>query len=234
MGSIEKKKILLVDDVRLFLNLEETFFRRTGCQIFTAQNGEEALQIVKREKPHLVLLDLLMPGMSGEEVCKRIKQDPELKNTIVIMVSTQSDDETIRRCKEAGCDDYVTKPVHQPDLLRKAAEHLKVPYRAHFRILVRLEVEGKYEEGFFIGTSSDISQSGMLVETDRKLEVGERVNLQFVIPGQREPVSVNGTVARVDDISFRDRFGVGIKFEDLSAEQQQVITTFIESRKPKM
>ena len=230
MKEAEKKKILLVDDVRLFLNLEETFFRRTGCQIFTAQNGTEALQIAREQKPNLILLDLLMPGMNGEEVCRRIKSDPNLKSTVIIMVSTQSDEETIARCKQAGCDDYVTKPIHQPDLLRKAADHLKIPYRVHFRILVRLEVEGKYHQGFFIGTSSDISLSGMLVETDRRIERGEKVNLQFVIPGDPEPMTIGGVVARVDEISFRDRLGIGIHFENLNHEQQQVITTFIESR----
>jgi len=230
MKEAEKKKVLLVDDVRLFLNLEETFFRRTGCQIFTAQNGTEALSITKEQKPNLVLLDLLMPGMNGDEVCRRIKDDPNLKSTVVIMVSTQSDDEVIERCKKAGCDDYVTKPIHQPDLLRKVADHLNVPYRIHFRILVRLEVEGKYGQGFFIGTSSDISLSGMLVETDRRMELGERVNIQFVVPGQQEPMTINGTVARVDDISFRDRMGIGIHFEELTPEKKQLITTFIESR----
>lgn len=230
MKEIEKKKILLVDDVRLFLNLEETFFRRAGCQIFTAQNGTEALQIAKEQKPNLILLDLLMPGLNGEEVCRRLKSDPSLKSTVIIMVSTQSDDETVTRCKAAGCDDYVTKPIHQPDLLRKAADHLKIPYRVHFRILVRLEVEGKYEQGFFIGTSSDISLSGMLVETDRRVELGEKVNIQFVVPGQQEPMTINGTVTRVDEISFRDRFGIGIHYEELNHEQKQIITTFIESR----
>ena len=200
---------MLVDDVRLFLNLEETFFRRTGCEIFTAQNGPEAIRIAKKEKPDLILLDLLMPEMNGDEVCRVIKSDVELKNTKVIMVSTQSDEETVQRCKRMGCDDYITKPINQRELLKSAAFHLGIPYRVHFRILVRIEVEGESDQGFFMGTSSDISLSGMLVESDKRLPTGSNIVIQFVIPGEKNPARVRGKVARVDEMSFRDRFGLG-------------------------
>ena len=209
MVNMEQKKILLVDDVRLFLNLEETFFRRTGCNIFTAQTGQEAIKIAKEEKPDLMLLDLLMPEMNGEEVCRLIRSDPELRKTKVIMVTTQSDEETVERCRRAGCNDFVTKPINQRDLLSKAAMQLGIPHRVHFRILVRVEVEGESEEGFFMGTSSDISLSGMLVETDKCVNLGSDVMIQFVIPGEDRPLRVRGKVARVDDISFRDRLGLG-------------------------
>ncbi len=232
MVDMERKKILLVDDVRLFLNLEETFFRRTGCEIFTAQNGEDAIKTAKKEKPDLVLLDLILPGMNGDEVCRKIKSDPTLKNTKIIMVTTISDEETMDRCMKAGCDDYVTKPIHQPDLLGKAAGLLDIPYRVHFRILVKVEVRGEYDQGFFMGTSSDISNSGILVETDQKIELGEKVNLQFVVPGQSDTIQVVGKMARVDELSFRDRFGIGIHFDSLTPEQEQSIATFIKSRKP--
>jgi len=232
MIGMEQKKILLVDDVRLFLNLEETFFRRTGCEIFTAQTGSEAIKLAKQEKPDLILLDLLMPEMNGDQVCRLVKSDPNMKNTKVIMVTTQSDEETVEQCLRAGCDNFVTKPINQRDLLSKAADLLDVPFRVHFRILVRVEVEGESDQGFFMGTSSDVSLSGMLVETDKRMELGDNVALQFVIPGEDKPTRVRGEIARVDELSFRDRFGLGIHFEELSENQKSLLIKFIKSRTP--
>ena len=229
---MDQKKILLVDDVRLFLNLEETFFRRTGCEIKIAQTGVEAIKIARQEKPDLILLDLLMPEMNGDEVCRILKSDSQMKSTKVIMVTTQADEETVRRCKQAGCDDFVTKPINQRDLLRRAALQLGIPYRVHFRILVRVEVEGESDQGFFMGTSSDISLSGMLVESDKRLEMDSGVFLQFAVPGEKNIIRVRGKVARVDELSFRDRFGLGIHFEDITSEQKSSLMKFIRTRIP--
>lgn len=232
MISMEQKKILLVDDVRLFLNLEETFFRRTGCSIFTAQTGEQALEIARNEKPDLILLDMLMPKMNGDEVCRKIKSDPELSGIKIIMVTTQSDEETQARCREAGCDDYITKPINQKELIRKAARHLNVPYRVHFRILVRVEVEGESDQGFFMGTSADISFSGMLLETDKKLPPDSTVVLQFVIPGENEPLRIRGKVARVDDMNFKEKVGLGIEFKEMDNKATELLSNFIQTRTP--
>src|SRR3990172_4252938 len=68
------KKVLLVDDVKLFLELEKTLLNRSNLQIFTASSGQEALEIHKREKADLILCDLYMPGMNGDEVCKYTSQ----------------------------------------------------------------------------------------------------------------------------------------------------------------
>jgi len=171
-----------------------------------------------------------MPKMNGDEACRLIKSDPDLRDIKVIMVTTQSDEETRKRCKDAGCDDYITKPINQRNLFRKAAHHLNIPYRVHFRILVRVEVEGESDQGFFMGTSADISQSGMLLETDKKLTPGSTVVLQFVIPGENEPLRIRGNVARLDETNFMEKVGLGIKFEEMSDKASELLSSFIESR----
>src|SRR5262245_21398779 len=72
--SMSAVKVLLVDDVRLFIEFERLFFERAGCSILTASSGEDALRMVREDKPHIVLLDYEMPGMMGDEVCRRIKE----------------------------------------------------------------------------------------------------------------------------------------------------------------
>jgi len=227
-----EKTVLLVDDVRLFLNLEETFFRRTGCRILTAMSGEEALEIAKAEKPDIVLLDYVMPGIAGDEVCRRVKDDPNTKDTIVIMVTTKGDEKDTKLCRDAGCDDIVLKPINQRELLEKVARYLDIEYRVHFRILIRIEVEGRWRDGFFMGEANDLSRSGMLLTSDAELKVGERINVQFVVPGSREPISVTGSVARVTaDNEKPGKFLIGLEFEDLEPEIEQAITNYIDSRR---
>ena len=229
---MQEKTVLLVDDVRLFLNLEETFFRRTGCRILTAMSGEEALEVAKAEKPDIILLDFVMPGISGDEVCRRIKNDPETKDTIVIMVTTKSDEKDTKLCRDAGCDDIVLKPINQRELLEKVARYLDIEYRVHFRILIRIEVEGRWRDGFFMGEANDLSRSGMLLTTEAELKMGERINVQFVVPGSREPISLTGLVVRVaEDEGKPGKFLIGLEFEDIAPEIEEAITSYIESRR---
>ena len=79
-------KFLLVDDVELFLNLEKSFLDRESFIIDTARSGKEALEKIRADKPDLVLLDLYMPEMNGDEVCRQIKSDPLTRDIIVIMM----------------------------------------------------------------------------------------------------------------------------------------------------
>src|SRR3990172_11551187 len=106
------KRLLLVADAALFLELERTVLQRTGYHIYTARSGEEALRIAHDIKPDLVLLDLNMPGMDGDEVCREIKGDPNLKDTFIIMVTGRGREEDRVRCIEAGSDGYFTKPIN--------------------------------------------------------------------------------------------------------------------------
>ena len=96
-------KVLLVDDVRVFLEFERPFFERSGCEILTATSGTEALRIVKEQKPHIVLLDYEMPGMNGDEVCRRIKDDISTRHIPVLIVTSHKEPSVLDKCRSAGC-----------------------------------------------------------------------------------------------------------------------------------
>ena len=110
-------RILLVDDVRLFLELEKSFLHLAQVKILTAANGEEALAVVRRERPDLVFLDLYMPVLDGLTCCAAIKGDPEISATPVIMVTTGGKHEEVEQCRAAGCDGLLTKPVDRSAFL---------------------------------------------------------------------------------------------------------------------
>lgn len=110
-------KILIADDLEVVLKLEEILLKRTGCDVIKAKNGTEALKKVQVERPDIVLLDLLMPEMNGDVVCKFIKSNDKLAHITVIMVTSRGEKEDVERCRRAGCDHYLTKPIKQNELL---------------------------------------------------------------------------------------------------------------------
>ena len=107
------KKILIADDNvtnRELLGDILERFKPWGLEILNASNGAEAYETAKKEKPELVLLDIMMPDMSGYEVSKKIKEDPDLQNVYIIMVSAKTQQEDRKQAVNAGADEYITKP----------------------------------------------------------------------------------------------------------------------------
>src|SRR5262245_66478204 len=112
-------KILLVDDVRLFLELEKTFLRRLECDILTASSGTEALEIARSEGPDLILLDDQMPGLGGLEACRMLKADPRTASIRVLMASAPDSEGAAR---SAGADGFVSKPLGRHELVFRVRE----------------------------------------------------------------------------------------------------------------
>lgn len=119
-----KYKILIVDDIPVNIILLKTMLTRTNVRILTATNGEEALDIVRRDKPELILLDIQMPVMNGWDVIRTIKSDPELKNTIVLVVSAYTSPEDIEQSMKMGAAGFIKKPVIMDILLSSVTSEL--------------------------------------------------------------------------------------------------------------
>ena len=116
--------ILLVDDVELFLELEGSYLEETGHHLVKATCGKEALRLVRETDPALLLLDLYLPDIDGDEVCRRLRTTEGRSDLPVLMVTAGGKEEEIRRCMAAGCDDYLTKPVNKRELLEKVGRFL--------------------------------------------------------------------------------------------------------------
>jgi len=110
------KKILIVDDAMYFRNLKESYLKRDSCKLLTATNGEEALYEITTHKPDLIIMDFSMPTLNGEETCRLLKNHDDLKETPVIMVANSWDKNARNLCREAGCDDFILKPVDRKRL----------------------------------------------------------------------------------------------------------------------
>jgi DNA-binding response OmpR family regulator len=120
-----KFRILLVDDepgirkiLRLFLELEEYV-------VFEAITANQAMQVIKKEKPHLVILDVILCGQTGFDVCEWVKSNPETKDIIVFLFTALNQEHDYREGQRVGCDLYLTKPQNPRDIVEKVREYLQ-------------------------------------------------------------------------------------------------------------
>ena len=120
--------VLVVDDNQQNLELLQAYLEDMDCQAVPARDGLEALEIIAKEPPDLILLDVMMPKMSGFEVCKRIKNDPKTTDIPVIMVTALNEFGDIERAIDSGTDDFLSKPVNKLELLTRIKTMLKLKH----------------------------------------------------------------------------------------------------------
>jgi len=120
--------ILVVDDNRENLELLEAYLEDIECRTISASDGPEALEIVKNDQPDLILLDIMMPKMSGFEVCRRVKNDPATAHIPIIMVTALNEFGDMQRGVDCGTDDFVSKPVNKIELLTRVKTMLKLKH----------------------------------------------------------------------------------------------------------
>jgi two-component system alkaline phosphatase synthesis response regulator PhoP len=121
-----KSKILIADDNATNVELLEVYLTEVDCKIATAVDGRDTLEKVARFKPDLILLDIMMPKLSGFEVCKTLKNDPATKDTMILMVTALNEPGDIERAVLAGCDDFLSKPINKLELLKRVEIMLKL------------------------------------------------------------------------------------------------------------
>jgi two-component system alkaline phosphatase synthesis response regulator PhoP len=120
--------ILVVDDNAQNLELIQAYLEDVDCDTVAARDGVEALDIVAKAKPDLILLDVMMPKMSGFEVCRRLKKDPGTSDIPVIMVTALNEFGDIERGIDSGTDDFVSKPVNRLELLTRVKTMLRLKH----------------------------------------------------------------------------------------------------------
>lgn len=118
-------RILLIDDEDDILEFVKYNLMRDGYEVFTASNGAEGLQTALKVKPHLILLDMMMPVLDGIETCKALRRSPVLKNVMIVFLSAVGTEETQLQGYDAGADDYINKPIKMNILRSRVQAILK-------------------------------------------------------------------------------------------------------------
>jgi DNA-binding response OmpR family regulator len=124
-----EQKLLIVDDeahIRMLIGQTLEELEDEGVNFFTAENGEQALEIIQTEKPQLVFLDVMMPKMNGMEVCRRVKKELGLNDVFIVLLTAKGQELDRQKGQEVGADVYMTKPFDPEKILEKAREVLQL------------------------------------------------------------------------------------------------------------
>ena len=128
------KKILIADDEPDILEIIQFNLQQEGYEVITAKNGDEAIEMAKKHHPGLIILDIMMPGKNGIDVCNILRMDIAFKETLIVFLSALSDESTEIRGLETGADDYLTKPI-SPKVFR----FVKTPCLAWMQVVPTIQ-----------------------------------------------------------------------------------------------
>ena len=231
---MSRKKVLLVDDVHLILELEKAFLKGLPVDIFVAHNGKEALELARRELPDLIYLDLNMPVMDGPTCCRALKSDPATMGIPVIMVTTAGREQDELLCRSAGCDDYLSKPINNKTFLEKGrkliADFERRRQRSNYSGDVQFLEKGEPRHGLI----ADISKGGLFMAIPHDAVPDEPLDLAFTLPhdGSNILVAARGRVAwenRAHNL-LKPAYpaGVGVEFTDIDPAIVIMIEKFLE------
>ena len=220
-------KILLVDDEQDILEIVGYNLSQEGYKIVTANNGKEAIVVAKRENPHLIIMDVMMPEMDGMEACENIRKIPELKNTIITFLTARSEDYSQVAGFDAGADDYISKPI-KPKLLVSKVKALLRRLKEETSSSENLNVGGiviNREDYKIVKDGAEIilprkefelfyllaSKPGKVFKRE---EILDKVwGNEVIVGGRTIDVHIRKLREKIGDDLFKTIKGVGYKFE---------------------
>jgi two-component system, cell cycle response regulator len=231
---VAKARILLVDDTRLVLELEKSFLKLSEVEICTASNGAEALELVRRDPPDLIFMDMNMPVMDGIACCRELKGDPFLCDIPVVMLTTAGRDGDRDRAMGAGCNDYLTKPIDRREFLGMARKFTEAVDRRELRTPCQFPVL------FLLGSSPissyamDICEGGVFLATHETVHQEGTLGLAFYLPAESPLlIETTGRVAWVNEEGKRVHPGLpagfGVEFQDLEERERAALKRFQEA-----
>lgn len=222
-------KILLVDDEPDILEIVGYNLSAEGYQVITAENGVEAVEKAKKHKPHLIILDVMMPEMDGIEACERIREESDLSETIITFLTARGEDYSQVAGFDAGADDYIAKPIKPKVLVSKVKALLRrlksaenegdsvvkigdlVIYKEEYKITSQ-GVEITLPRKEFELLSLLASKPGKVFKRE---EILDKVwGNDVVVGGRTIDVHIRKLREKIGDKSFKTVKGVGYKFVD--------------------
>ncbi|NNE31594.1 MAG: response regulator transcription factor [Winogradskyella sp.] len=222
-------KILLVDDEPDILEIVGYNLSSEGYQLITGENGIEAVELAKKHKPHLIILDVMMPEMDGIEACERIREQPELNNTIITFLTARGEDYSQVAGFDAGADDYITKPIKPKVLVSKVKALLRrlkdtenntdAVLKIGSLIINREEYKISNKGKEIILPRKEFELLSLLATKPNKVfkreEILDKVwGNEVVVGGRTIDVHIRKLREKIGDKSFKTVKGVGYKFVD--------------------
>lgn len=219
------KKILVIEGLKQILQKEKNILSRKDFTISTAASGQEAVDMLREEHFDLLIADLNMPGMNGDELCALLRADEALKRVSVI-IACHNNKPAVERCIKSGANAFITHPVDLEELSLKISGFFAISARKGMRVLMKVSVGGKFNNNSFFSFSENISTTGILLKTDKFLAKGDRIVCSFFL--HSEPITADGEVVRIvkgEDGQYR----YGARFIGLAPRAKTLIAEFVKS-----
>jgi CheY-like chemotaxis protein len=224
--KMRMKKIIMVYSAIVFFEKNRDLLNRSDFRIYTAVTGKEALRIHRKNRVHMIVADLNMPDMDGDELCELIRSDPNIKN-VAILLACRNIPEELERVARCGSNDWVEKPIQSRAFLEKIGQLLEISIRKDYRVILKASVRGERDNKQFFCTSYNISTSGILIETGEVLNQGDRLTCTFFLPGDKQIVAEGEAIRSVS--LGEGCFHYGIRFIDLAPDFRVDIESYIDS-----
>jgi len=227
----EKKTLLIVDDVELFIQLQISHLGHSRYDIHTARSGSEGLQIARSLKPDLILMDLFMPDMDGDQICRILKEDPETSSIPVVLVSSGARGRSRTASVSSNCDGLIFKPVRRDLLLSVVENLLGTNLRSRNRIRVSIPGTATMDERSYPVTIHTLSSDGAFVETQHEVIRGDLMQLSFTLPGEESMVNIrSAAIVWCGSLEKGGPSGAGVYFLTIDQAARERISSFVESR----
>ncbi len=219
------KKVLIVDDTPQGLLALRELLNQPTMTVFEASSGRQALDVHRREHVDLIVMDLKMPGMDGEQVTRAIRADPDLRQVSILLFCERASASTRDRCVAAGANDFLPKPFMRMELLTRIGQLLEVAARKNTRLLAHMEVPQGGNVDRYVARIVNVSATGMLLEVDAPLDIGREIVVKFFVPGGHEQVEATARIVRRADYQGAARWGV--RFSRLDETMRQVLRNYV-------
>ncbi|AGC76181.1 two-component system alkaline phosphatase synthesis response regulator PhoP [Nonlabens dokdonensis] len=222
-----KAKILLVDDEPDILEIVSYNLKNEGYQVYTAENGEEAIKKAKKKKPDLIILDVMMPVMDGIEACEKIRKISDLEHTVITFLTARGEDYSMIAGFDAGADDYITKPVKPRVLVSKVKALLRrkdntAPATSNITKLGDLVIDRDqykiiYKKEEMILPRKEFELLSLLTTKPGKVFKREEIldvvwGNEVIVGGRTIDVHIRKLREKLGDDSFKTVKGVGYKY----------------------
>jgi uncharacterized protein (TIGR02266 family) len=214
----------------MFRELGALFLGRTG-RVLTAENGEEAFELALHERPDVIVTDIQMPIMSGDELCQRIKSSSDLGRTPVIALAGRDDGDEHERAVRAGADDVLEKPLDRVSLIMAVNHFLRLAKRGLARVPLETDVRVELDGGEAWAWSRNISRGGMFIEfEERAFAPDTEVQLEFDLPDSTLHLSPTAKVMWRRLSESGDRSGMGLRFLKLDRDAARLLQDYVYER----
>jgi len=225
-----ERTILLVDDVRLFLEIQKEFLQNSSVHVMTAKNGVDALHAIKNKRPDLIFMDLEMPEMNGVDCCRAIKSDPDSSGIPVVMITGRGDEASLVNCRAAGCNDLLTKPLNRNLYLETAVRFVRGVERREKRQHIQVPGEVRSRGRNFPCTLRDLSVGGAFIAARENFqgEVGRLIQISFTLP-DGFPIECQGTIVWHKGFSAGTSHGFGVSFALLPQQTKDALIKYLQA-----